>query len=156
LKSKSFGGGPVTAVVMPCNGTLATVAILTHFSNQHLMTIAELFCANSLRIKEQAWWCITRSELAEDGERLHAYADAFGGQLSLTIWDDGAVVFNMMKGYRDGQWDWELRFHGNASQLAPKSVLDLFTNSITSERADLLPLWESVQPHVEYGRQRTA
>ena len=132
------------------------MAILTHFSNQRLMAIAELFCANSRRIKEYAWWCITRSEQAEDGERLHVHADAFGGHLNLTIWDDGAVMFNMMKGYRDGQWDWELRFHGDASPLTAESLLDLFINSIMSERADVLPLWESVQPHVEYGRRRMA
>ncbi len=68
------------------------------------MAIAELFCANSRHIKEHAWWCITRSEQSDDGERLHAHADAFGGHLNLTIWDDGALLFNMMKGYREGHW----------------------------------------------------
>ncbi len=132
------------------------MAILTNFSNPKLMAIAELFCANSRHIKEHAWWCITRSEQSDDGERLHAHADAFGGHLNLTIWDDGALLFNMMKGYRGGQWDWELRFHGDASQLTPECVLDLFIKSISSARSDLMQLWESVQPYVEYGRRRMA
>ena len=132
------------------------MAILTHFTDPHLMQIAKVFCAGSRHIKRHAWWCITRSEQVEDGERLHAHADAFGGLLDLTIWDDGAILFYMAKGYRDGAWDWELRFHGDASELLPETVLDLFINSITSPRYNLMALWAPVQPFVEYGRRRRA
>lgn len=132
------------------------MAILTHFADPHLMRIAEVFCVNSRCIKKHACWHITRSEQVDDGERLHAHADAFGGLLDLIIWDDGAILFDMAKGYRDGAWDWELRFHGDASEMSPETVLDLFINSITSPRSNLMALWEPVQPFVEYGRRRSA
>jgi hypothetical protein len=130
------------------------MAILTHFDDPKLMTVAETFCENSRRIKQHSQWWITRSLADYDGEWLLASADSFGGHLHVTLWDDGALLFRMMVGYANDQWDWELRFTGSHAELTPTQILDRFIATITVSRADLMELWSDVSPYVEYGRTR--
>lgn len=130
------------------------MAILTRFDDERLMSVSEAFCARSRLIKQHAWWCITRSKLEEDGERLHAHADGFGGHLNVTLWDDRAMGFWMAKGYRDGQWDWDLRFHGDYSALTALQILDQFIQSITCRRSALMAVWGNVSPHVLWAHHR--
>lgn len=122
------------------------MAVSTRFDDPRLEEVAEAFRENAQDIERHSWWCITRSQL--DGERLHAHADGFGGHLDVTLWDDGAMGLRMAKGYRDGQWDWEVRFHGDCSALTARQILDQFIRSIACRRSELMSVWENVSPHV--------
>ncbi|TWU50757.1 hypothetical protein Poly51_40500 [Rubripirellula tenax] len=130
------------------------MAILTHFDDPKLMSVAETFCENSRRIKQYSHWTITRSLVDHDGEWLLAAADSFGGHLYVTLWADGTLLFRMMVGYANDQWDWELRFTGSHTVLIPAQILDRFIATITVPRAELMELWSDVSPYVEYGRTR--
>ena len=116
------------------------------FDDDRLESIDATFRAGSSEIAEHASWWVTRSVL--DGERLHADADAFGGLIHVTLWGDGAIGFYMAKGYRDGEWDWDLRFHGDCSALTARQILDQFIRSITCRRSELMGVWENASPHV--------
>lgn len=118
------------------------------------MAVAETFCANSRDIKQYASWWITRSFVDGDGERLLATADAFGGHLHVTLWEDGTLLFRMAMGFSEDQFDWELRFVGDHLQLSPSDILERFVSSITCPRSDLIDLWDSASPVVECSRSR--
>lgn len=128
--------------------------VLTQFDDPKLMAVAETFCANPRNIKQHASWWITRSFVDGDGERLLATADAFGGHLHVALWEDGAIMFRMAMGFSEDQFDWDLRFVGDHLQLSPSDILERFVSSITCRRSDLIGLWKSVTPVVEYSRSR--
>ncbi len=57
-------------------------------------------------------------------------------------------------GFSEDQFDWELRFVGDHLQLSPSDILERFVSSITCPRSDLIGLWKSAAPVVEYSRSR--